>query len=60
LPDAINAVLALIDDPTSWPATSKAARPCDQLRKALIAAHDALKVDAVPATSKAVASFEAS
>jgi hypothetical protein len=28
--------------------------------KALIAAHDALKVDAVPATGKAAASFEAS
>ena len=32
---------------------------CDQLRKALITAIDVLKADAVPATGKAVASFEA-
>jgi hypothetical protein len=46
LPNAINAVLALIDDPARWPA--KATRIQNQLRKALIAAHDALKADAVP------------
>jgi hypothetical protein len=46
LPDAIDAVLGLIDDPARWPATVKADRACKALRKALIAAHDVLKADA--------------
>jgi hypothetical protein len=50
LPDAINGVLALIDDRARWPNSAKATRACSQLRKALIAAIDVLKSDAVPAT----------
>jgi hypothetical protein len=42
-------VLALIDDLARWPATAKATRACDQLRKVLVAAIDALKADAIPA-----------
>jgi hypothetical protein len=38
-------VLALIDDPARWPAGGKAERACKALRKALIAAHDAIAVD---------------
>jgi hypothetical protein len=48
LTSAIDAVLAMIDDPASWPATVKAERACSQLRKALIAAIDVLKADARP------------
>jgi hypothetical protein len=44
---AIDAVLALIDEPMNWPATAKASRACSQLRKALIAAIDVLKADAL-------------
>jgi hypothetical protein len=50
LPGAIDAVLALIDDPARWPATGKAERACKALRKALIAAHDAIAAG-VPAPS---------
>jgi hypothetical protein len=46
LTSAIGAVLALIDDPTAWPATVKAERACIKLREALITAIDALKADA--------------
>jgi hypothetical protein len=42
LPGAIDAVLALVDDPAQWPPTGKAERACNALRKALIAAHDAI------------------
>jgi hypothetical protein len=41
-------------------ATAKATRIQNQLRKALITAIDVLEADAVPATGKAIASFEAS
>jgi hypothetical protein len=52
LPGAIDAVLALIDDPVQWPDTDKASRTCKALRKTLIAAHDMLKADApVPRSS---------
>jgi hypothetical protein len=40
---AIDAALALIDIPSSWPASAKAERARKALRTALIAAHDALK-----------------
>jgi hypothetical protein len=43
LPDAINGMLALIDDPVRWPDSTKATRTCNQLRKALLAATDVLK-----------------
>jgi hypothetical protein len=60
LPEAIDAVLARIDDPARLPATAQASRACDQLRKALITVIDVLKTDAVLATGKAVVSFEVS
>jgi hypothetical protein len=50
LSGAIDAVLALIDDPASWPATVKAERACSQLRKALISAIDVLKADSAIGT----------
>jgi hypothetical protein len=59
LPGTIDAVLALIDDPARWPATGKGDRAGKALRKALVTAIDVLKADAVLATGKAVASFEA-
>jgi hypothetical protein len=46
LPDAIDAVLALIDDPARWPATAKSERARKALRTALIAARDAITAGA--------------
>jgi hypothetical protein len=46
LPGAIDAVLALIDDPARWPDSVKAVRACKALRKALVAAIDAIKTGA--------------
>jgi hypothetical protein len=46
LPSAIDAVLALIDDPARWPASAKAERTCKPLRKALVAAGVVLKAGA--------------
>jgi hypothetical protein len=40
---AIDDVLAMIDDPARWLAAAKAARACKALRKALVAAIDAIK-----------------
>jgi hypothetical protein len=45
LTSAIDAVWALIDNPTHWPATVKATRAQKQLRKALVTVIDVLKAD---------------
>jgi hypothetical protein len=46
LVSAIDAVLALIDDPIQWPATVKSERARKALHTALIAAHDAIAAGA--------------
>jgi hypothetical protein len=58
LPDAIDAVLALIDDPARWPASVKAERTCKALRKALVAAIDVLKTDAPDAQAGLAAGYQ--